>query len=191
MIDLASPRVVGWAFADHMRTDLVTDALRMACTQRRPAAGVIFHSGRGCQYTSGDYAALAADLGVRLSVGRKGECWDNAVSESWFATIKTELIDTRPWPTRPGLRRAAFDYIEGWYNTRRLHSALGYRSPATTKPPSARRPPPPRHDQHTNCPANRVNSTKYVPNSRMLEGSACRTRGDCLSGAGSTPGPAC
>ena len=130
VIDIASRRVVGWALADHMRTDLVADALRMACTQRRPPAGVIFHSDRGCQYTSGDYAALAADLGVRLSVGRKGECWDNAVSESWFATIKTELIDTRPWPTHSGLRRAVFDYIEGWYNTRRRHSSLGQLSPA-------------------------------------------------------------
>ncbi len=130
VIDIASRRVVGWALADHMRTDLVADALRMACAHRRPPAGVIFHSDRGCQYTSGDYAALAAELGVTLSVGRKGECWDNAVSESWFATFKTELIDTRPWPTRAGLRRAVFEFIEGWYNTRRLHSSLGYRSPA-------------------------------------------------------------
>lgn len=130
VIDIASRRVVGWALADHMRTELVADALRMACTQRRPPAGVIFHSDRGCQYTSKDYAALAADLGVTLSVGRKGDCWDNAVSESWFATFKTELIDTRPWPTRAALRRAVFEFIEGWYNTRRLHTSLGYRSPA-------------------------------------------------------------
>ncbi len=130
VIDLASRRVVGWAMADHMRTDLVADALRMACAQRRPPAGVIFHSDRGCQYTSRDYAALATELGVRLSVGRKGECWDNAVSESWFATFKTELIDTRPWPTLASLRPAVFEFIEGWYNTRRLHSSLGYLSPA-------------------------------------------------------------
>jgi transposase InsO family protein len=130
VIDLASRRVVGWALADHMRTDLVADALRMACIQRRPPAGVIFHSDRGCQYTSGDYAALAADLGVTLSLGRKGQCWDNAVSESWFATFKNELIYTRPWPTLAGLRSATFEFIEGWYNTRRLHSTLGYRSPA-------------------------------------------------------------
>ncbi len=130
VIDIASRRVVGWALADHMRTDLVADALRMACTRRRPPAGVIFHSDRGCQYRSGDFAALATELGVTLSVGRKGECWDNAGSESWFASFKGELIDTRPWPTRAGLRRAAFEYIEGWYNTRRLHSSLGYRAPA-------------------------------------------------------------
>jgi transposase InsO family protein len=130
VIDLSTRRVVGWALADHMRTELVTDALEMAFTQRRPPAGLIFHSDRGCQYTSGDYAALARDHGVVLSVGRKGQCWDNAVAESFFATIKRELIDTRPWPTRAGLRRAVFEWIEGWYNTRRLHSSLGYRTPA-------------------------------------------------------------
>ena len=82
------------------------------------------------QYTSKDFAALAAELGVTLSLGRKGECWDNAVSESWFATFKNELVYTRPWPTIAGLRTATFEFIEGWYNTRRLHSSLGYRSPA-------------------------------------------------------------
>ena len=130
VIDLASRRVVGWALADHMRTELVEEALEMAFVQRRPPEGVIFHSDRGCQYTSGDYAQLARTNGVVLSVGRKGECWDNAVAESFFATIKRELIDMRAWPTRAGLRRAVFEYIEGWYNTRRLHSSLGYMSPA-------------------------------------------------------------
>jgi transposase InsO family protein len=130
VIDLASRRVVGWALADHMRTELVTDALDMAFATRRPGPGAIFHSDRGCQYTSTDYSAVARDHGVLLSVGRKGDCWDNAVAESFFATIKRELIDTRAWPTRAGLRRAVFDYIEGWYNTRRLHSSLGYQSPA-------------------------------------------------------------
>jgi transposase InsO family protein len=82
------------------------------------------------QYTSADYGELARLNGVVLSIGRKGECWDNAVAESFFATIKRELIDTRTWPTREGLRRAVFDYIEGWYNVRRLHSSLDYCSPA-------------------------------------------------------------
>jgi putative transposase len=130
VIDLASRRVVGWALADHMRTELVEDALTMAFARRDPEQGVIFHSDRGCQYTSRDFADLARDNGVVLSVGRKGECWDNAVAESFFATIKREFIDTRSWPTRAGLRRAVFEYIEGWYNTRRLHSTLDYLSPA-------------------------------------------------------------
>jgi putative transposase len=130
VIDLASRRVVGWALADHMRTELVEDALTMAFEHRAPDHGVIFHSDRGCQYTSADFAELARANGFVLSVGRKGECWDNAVAESFFATIKRELIDTRSWPTRAGLRRGLFEYIEGWYNTRRLHSTLGYLSPA-------------------------------------------------------------
>ena len=113
-----------------MRTELVTGALEAAFLTRQPPAGVIFHSDRGCQYTSADYAELAKANGVVLSVGRAGECWDNAVAESFFATIKRELIDTRAWPTRAGLRAAVFDYIEGWYNARRLHSSLGYLSPA-------------------------------------------------------------
>lgn len=91
---------------------------------------MVFHSDRGCQYTSAQYARLAERLGARLSVGRKGQCWDNAVAESFFATIKTELLDRRAWPTRAAARMAIFDWIEGWYNTRRRHSALGYLSPA-------------------------------------------------------------
>ena len=130
VIDLSSRRVVGWALANHMRTELVEDALKMAFVQRRPPRGVIFHTDRGSQYTSGDFAQLARNNGVVLSVGMKGECWDNAVAESFFATIKRELIETRPWPTRAGLHRAVFNYIEGWYNTRRRHSSLGYKSPA-------------------------------------------------------------
>ena len=112
-----------------MRTELIEDALTMAFANRAPEEGVIFHSDRGCQYTSKDFADLARRNGVVLSVGRKGECWDNAVAESFFATIKRDLIDTRAWPTRAGLHHAVFEYIEGWYNTRRLHSTLGYLSP--------------------------------------------------------------
>lgn len=129
VIDLASRRVVGWATADHLRTDLVAEALTDAVNRRRPAPGVVFHSDRGCQYTSAQYANLATDLGVTLSVGRKGQCWDNAVAESFFATVKTELIHRRAWPTRKAATSALFDYIEGWYNTRRRHSTLGYLSP--------------------------------------------------------------
>lgn len=130
VIDLASRRVVGWAVADHLRTDLVAEALTNAVNRRRPAPGVVFHSDRGCQYTSTQFANLARDLGVTLSVGRKGQCWDNAVAESFFATVKTELIHRRAWPTRKAATSALFDYIEGWYNTRRRHSTLGYLSPA-------------------------------------------------------------
>ena len=129
VIDLASRRVVGWATADHLRTDLVADALTDATNRRRPAPGVVFHSDRGCQYTSTQYANLARDLDVTLSVGRKGQCWDNAVAESFFATVKTELIHRRTWPTRKTATSAIFDYIEGWYNTRRRHSTVGYLSP--------------------------------------------------------------
>jgi putative transposase len=130
VIDLSSRRVVGWALDDHMRTELVSDALKMAMCTRGPAAGVVFHSDRGCQYTSRDFALLAKRHGVALSIGRRGQCWDNAVAESFFATIKRELVSTRAWPTRDALRRGVFDYIEGWFNTKRLHSSLNYCSPA-------------------------------------------------------------
>ncbi|MEU6260987.1 IS3 family transposase [Streptomyces sp. NPDC047043] len=130
VIDIASRRVIGWATADHLRTELVADALTAACRQRRPARPVIFHSDRGCQYTSRELASLAAELNVRLSVGRTGQCWDNALAESFFATIKRELLDTRTWSSRAAARTAIFEFIEGWYNLHRLHSSLGYRSPA-------------------------------------------------------------
>ncbi|MDI3424370.1 IS3 family transposase [Streptomyces luteolus] len=130
VIDIASRRVVGWATAEHLRTELVADALRSACRQRRPTRPVIFHSDRGCQYTSQQYAALAAELGIRLSVGRTGQCWDNALAESFFATIKRELLDAAVWPSRAAARTAIFVFIESWYNLHRLHSSLGYRSPA-------------------------------------------------------------
>ena len=130
VIDIATRRVVGWATADHLRTDLVEAALRQAVAARRPGAGVIFHSDRGCQYTSAQFAEAARELGVTLSVGRTGQCWDNALAESFFATIKAELLDRQPWPTRTSAHKAIFEYIEGWFNTRRLHSSLGYLSPA-------------------------------------------------------------
>ncbi len=130
VIDIASRRVVGWATADHLRTELVADALRAACRQRRPSGPVIFHSDRGCQYTSREFAQLAGEFSIRLSVGRTGQCWDNALAESFFATLKRELIADRPWPSRAEAHPAVFEWIEGWYNIRRLHSSLGYRSPA-------------------------------------------------------------
>jgi transposase InsO family protein len=129
VIDIASRRVVGFALADHLRTELVADALANAVAARDPAPGVIFHSDRGCQYTSAAFADLAGDCQVALSVGRKGQCWDNAVAESFFASLKGELTDTQAWPTRAGACRAIVEYI-AWYNGTRLHSTLGYRSPA-------------------------------------------------------------
>ncbi|MFB9836844.1 transposase [Actinoallomurus acaciae] len=114
VIDIASRRVVGWATADHLRTGLVADALTAACRQRRPTRPVIFHSDRGCQYTSQHFAALAKEPGIRLSVGRTGQCWDNALAESFFATIKRELLANTTWPSRAAARTTIFDFIEGW-----------------------------------------------------------------------------
>uniref|UniRef100_UPI003F4935A2 IS3 family transposase n=1 Tax=Streptomyces sp. CA-141956 TaxID=3240051 RepID=UPI003F4935A2 len=130
VIDIASRRVVGWATADHLRTELVADALTAACRTRRPTGPVIFHSDRGCQYTSRELAVLAGKLNISLSVGRTGQCWDNALAESFFSTLKNELGDSRPWPSRAAARTAIFEWIESWYNLHRLHSSLGYRSPA-------------------------------------------------------------
>jgi transposase InsO family protein len=129
VMDLASRRVVGWAMADHMRTELVCDALGMAVETRRPAPGLIFHSDRGTQYTSKAFTALLAGHEIIQSFSRPRQCWDNAVAESWFATLKLELIDRRPWATRAQARRAVFEFIEGFYNRRRLHSSLGYLTP--------------------------------------------------------------
>ena len=126
---IASRRVVGYALADHLRTSLVADALANAVAARDPAPGVIFHSDRGCQYTSAEFAGLADDCQVVLSLGRTGQCWDNALAESFFASLKGELTGIRPWPTRAAARRAVVEYI-GWYNGTRLHSTLGYRTPA-------------------------------------------------------------
>jgi transposase InsO family protein len=128
VIDIASRRVVGFALAEQLRTELVAGALTNAVAARDPAPGVIFHSDKGCQYTSGDYATLADDLAVTLSTGRTGQCWDNALAESFFASLKGECLDQQPWPTRAAARRATVGYI-AWYNGTRLHSALGYMTP--------------------------------------------------------------
>jgi transposase InsO family protein len=129
VIDIASRRVVGYALADHLRTELVSAALANAVAARDPGPRVIFHSDRGCQYTSAEFAGLARDCAVTLSHGRTGQCWDNALSESFFASIKGELLDLQAWPARAAARRAIVEYI-AWYNGTRLHSTLGYRSPA-------------------------------------------------------------
>ena len=128
VIDIASRRVVGFALAEHLRTELVADALTNAVAARDPAPGVVFHADRGCQYTSGAYTTLAEDLTVILSSGRAGQCWDNALAESFFASLKGECLDQQPWPTRAAARRATVEYI-AWYNGTRLHSTLGYMTP--------------------------------------------------------------
>jgi putative transposase len=129
VIDLASRRVVGWALADHMRAELVSDALRMAIGARRPAPGLVFHSDRGTQYTSKEFTDLLADQKMVQSLSRPRQCWDNAVAESFFATLKSELIDRQSWATRGQVRRAVFDFVEVFYNRQRLHSSLGYLTP--------------------------------------------------------------
>lgn len=129
ILDAYSRQVIGWAFADHLRTELATAALDMALTSRRPRPGVIHHSDRGVQYLSAAYTQLLTAHGLRHSVGRPGTCWDNAVAESFFATLKNELIYVHAWPSRQVARTAVFAYIEGWYNRARLHSTLNYTSP--------------------------------------------------------------
>jgi putative transposase len=123
VIDLASRRVVGWALADHIRTELVTDALEMAFTTRSPAAGAIFHSDRGCQYTSGDYHQLARDHGMVLSVGMAGKALDNAVAESFNSTLEWELLSRRHFATKDQARREVADYIDRYNTRRRSHGA--------------------------------------------------------------------
>ena len=127
--DAFSRRIVGWSMADHMRSDLVVDALNMAIARRRPEAGLIHHSDQGSQFVSLAFGQAAGKAGIARSMGSRGDCYDNAVAESFFATLKKELIHRRSWPTREELRREVFDYIEIFYNARRRHSTLGMRSP--------------------------------------------------------------
>lgn len=129
VIDLSSRRVVGFAVADHMRTELVARALEMAIARRQPPAGLIFHSDRGSQYTSTAYRTLLERHGIRQSVSRPRQCWDNAVAESFFATLKMDMVNRQPIPTKQAAREAVFEYIEVFYNRQRLHSSLGYKTP--------------------------------------------------------------
>jgi putative transposase len=129
VLDLFSRRAVGWAIADHMQTELALDALRMAIRQRCPGPGLIHHSDRGSQYASKAYQDELALHDMVCSMSRKGDCWDNAVAESFFATLKGDLIDRDIWPTKRRTMLAIADYIACYYNTRRGHSTLGYMSP--------------------------------------------------------------
>jgi len=129
ILDLFSRAVVGWAVDSTLSTRLPLAALEMAVRRRRPGNGLLHHSDRGCQYTSKRYRDELEKLGITVSMSRKGNCWDNAVAESFFATFKKELIHRRSWADRPQLRSAVFEYIEVFYNRRRLHSAVGYKTP--------------------------------------------------------------
>jgi putative transposase len=128
VVDAWSRRVVGWAMATHLRTELVLEALNMALTQRRPTA-VIHHSDQGCQYTSIAFGQRCREMGVRPSMGSVGDAYDNALCESFFATLECELLDRSRFTTQVEARLAVFEFIEGWYNPHRRHSALNYLSP--------------------------------------------------------------
>jgi putative transposase len=129
VIDLATRMVVGWQLAPHMRTSLVTDALQMAIDGGYVAPNALFHSDRGTQYTSREFVRFCSTRNVTGSVGRTGVCWDNAVAESFFASLKNEMYYRTAFATRARARFAVADYIEVFYNRRRLHSTLGYRTP--------------------------------------------------------------
>ena len=130
VLDLASRRVVGWAMRPTLETPLALAALQMALTERRPAPGLLHHSDRGAQYVASAYQAQLAAHALVPSLSRRGECWDNAVAESFFATLELELIAHHRWATRAEAQRAIFRYLATWYNPRRRHSTLGYLSPA-------------------------------------------------------------
>lgn len=128
VLDVFSRRIVGWSMANHLRTELVVDALNMAVGQRQPAT-VIHHSDQGCQYTSVAFGLRCREVGVKPSMGSVGDAYDNAMCESFFATLECELLDRRRFKNHAEAEMAIFDFIEGFYNTHRIHSALDYRSP--------------------------------------------------------------
>jgi putative transposase len=128
ILDLYSRRVVGWAVRSTLQTDVVRAALHLALGQRQPSPGLVHHSDRGVQYASADYQAILIAHGIRPSMSRPGDCWDNAVAESFFSTLKRELGSTR-WPSPSIATTAIAGYIDEFYNPRRLHSTLGYQSP--------------------------------------------------------------
>lgn len=130
ILDVHSRRIVGWAMESHLRTELVVEALRMAYWRRKPAPGLVHHSDQGVQYTSLSFGEKLKEVGITPSMGRTGTALDNAMAESFVSTLKAELVSGMKFPSRQAARSAIFEYLEAFYNTRRLHSALGYRSPA-------------------------------------------------------------
>jgi putative transposase len=131
--DVFSRRIVGWSMADHMRTELVLDALAMALDHRRPEPGLVHHSDQGSQYVSLAFGQTARAAGIAQSMGSRGDCFDNAVAESFFATLKKELVNRRPWPTKAELRSEIFDYIEIFYNRQRRHGTLACAPQRTSR----------------------------------------------------------
>ena len=129
ILDLCSRGIVGWAMSERITRQLPLDALGMALGRRRPSPGLLHHSDRGSQYACGDYQTHLARHGFVGSMSRRGDCWDNAVAESFFATLKVELVHDALWPTRAAARGAVFEYIEVFYNRQRRHSSLGFLSP--------------------------------------------------------------
>jgi putative transposase len=129
ILDLCSRRVVGWATSGPNDRQLALDALARATSTRKPSAGLVHHSDRGSVYASGDYRGALDDMGAVPSMSRKGDCWDNAVAESFFATIKGEMIDHEDFETKAAATAAIADYIDAFYNVRRMHSTIGYVSP--------------------------------------------------------------
>ena len=129
VIDLYSRQVVGWSMAEHMRAKLVNDALAMAVWKRKPGKGLIWHTDRGSQYASDSHRAILLQQCIIQSMSRKGNCWDNAVSESFFHTLKTELVHHQRYQTRTEAKQDIFEYIEVFYNRERVHSAINYLSP--------------------------------------------------------------
>jgi putative transposase len=130
VLDLYSRAVIGWAMGSRLTADLATQALTMALWRRKPAKGLLHHSDRGVPYASADYQRVLANTGIRCSMSRKGNCWDNAVVESFFGTLKKELIHHQRYPTCEAARQDVFEWIEVFYNRQRRHSTLGHRSPA-------------------------------------------------------------
>jgi transposase InsO family protein len=130
VLDLCSRRVVGWSMQSTAGSSLAIDAMKMALSFRRPERGMLHHSDRGIQYAASDFRRLLKSKKIECSMSRKGDCWDNAVTESFFATLKKELVRHMEWKTREEARADIFEWIEVWYNRQRRHSAIGYLSPA-------------------------------------------------------------
>jgi putative transposase len=130
ILDAHSRRIVGWAMENHLKTELVVDALGMAVWRRKPAPGLVHHSDQGVQYTALSFGQRLKEVGITPSMGRSGSALDNAMAESFVSTLKAELVSRMEFPTRQAAKSAIFEYLETFYNTLRLHSALGYRSPA-------------------------------------------------------------